>query len=243
MNTVAVQLYSVRELLQQDFEGTIRRLAEMGYRSVETANIYGESPQHARALLDELGIRVCAAHINFPLSDSLNKVIDTLGILGCEMLVCPSLRPYFQDMDGIQRACDVLNETHAAIQSAGLSLAYHNHDFEFQTIAGQYGLLHLLDSLDESIMLEVDVYWLQVAGVDVLELLDSLNERVNLLHLKDGSGSKDAAMTALGTGVMDIPSVIARSRAAWHIVEIDRCDTDMMTALQQSYHYLEGLNE
>ncbi len=243
MNTVAVQLYSVRELLQQDFEGTIRRLSDIGYQAVETASIYGESPQQARELFDELGIRVCAAHINFPLSDSLNKVLDTLGVLGCDTLVCPGLRPYFQDIDGIQRACDLLNETHAAIQSAGLSLAYHNHDFELQTTAGQYGLLHLLAGLDESIMLEVDVYWLQVAGVHVLDVLDSLGGRVKLLHLKDGSGNRDAAMTALGTGVMDIPAVVAHSSAAWHIVEIDRCDTDMLTALEQSYRYLEGLNE
>lgn len=244
MQTVAVQLYSAREALTKDFEGTIRRLADFGYRAVETANIYGESPQAARTLFDDLGITVAAAHIGFPIAENASDVIDTMGTIGCDTVICPWLDPqtYYQDMDGIKRACEMLNESYAKLQPAGLKLAYHNHDFEIATIDGKPALLHMHELLDDGIAFEVDTYWVQVGGLDPAAFVVQLGERASLLHLKDGPANREAAMTALGAGVIDVPAILEKSSAQWHIVELDRCDTDMMTALQESYAYLKGLD-
>ena len=239
--SIALQLYSVRDALQQDYEGTIRKIAGYGYTAFETAGAFGESVTSARALYDSLGITVAAAHSPLPVGDKQHEVLETIEVLGCRYLVCPWLNPaeYYQDMDGIKRACDLLNEANSVVQAAGLNLVYHNHDFEMTPIEGKPVYEWMLDLLDESIQFELDTYWVQVGGLDPLQVMAKMKGRLPLLHIKDGpANSKAAAMVAVGAGNMDIEALLQASSAEWHIVELDRCDTDMLTAVAESYSYL-----
>lgn len=242
---IALQLYSVREALARDFAGAMRRVAATGYRAVETAGFpQGTSPQAAAALFRELGLEVMAAHSPLPLGEKRNEVLDTMAALGCPRLLCPWEAPEtFANEEGIRGLCDRLNEASRVAAAAGLSLGYHNHWFEYEPRPpGRPGYQVMLEHLDPAVFLEVDVYWVKVAGLDPVAVLNELGPRASLLHIKDGPLSREQPMTALGAGQMDLPPILAASQAAWHVVELDRCATDMLAAVAQSYAYLAGVS-
>jgi sugar phosphate isomerase/epimerase len=238
----ALQLYTLRDELGRDFEGTIRKVAAFGYRGVETAGF--PDAKAAKALFNELGLKVVAAHSGLPLGNEKQKVLDTLAIIESPYLIVPWLDPdtYFKTVDGVKKACEMINEGNQVLRGTGIELAYHNHWFELAIIDGKPAYQHMLDYLDADIDFELDTYWVQVGGIDPVEAVKGLGKRAALLHLKDGpANGREAAMTALGKGNVDIPGILAVSQAEAHIVEIDRCDTDMLQAVQDSFNYLKGL--
>jgi sugar phosphate isomerase/epimerase len=107
-------------------------------------------------------------------------------------------------------------------------------------VDGRHGLEVLADQLSDGVVLEVDTYWAKVGGADVPALLKRLGDKVRYLHVKDGpAAAKEDAMTAVGGGVMPVAQILAANPAVeWHVVELDRCDTDMVQALADSYTYL-----
>jgi sugar phosphate isomerase/epimerase len=243
-NAIGLQLYTVRDQLGADFAGTIRKIASYGYGAVETAGFPNTTPQAAKALFDELGLSVVASHSGLPLGDDKQQILDTLAAVGSPYLICPWMDPntYFSSLDGIKKVCEMLNQANEVVKAAGLKLAYHNHWFEIEVVEGKPAIHHMLDYLESDILFELDTYWVKVGGLDPVETIKDLGARAALLHLKDGpANGREPAMTALGKGAMDIPAILAVSQADAHIVEIDRCDTDMMQAVQDSINYLKGL--
>jgi sugar phosphate isomerase/epimerase len=242
LDHVSLQLYSVRDAMKADFAGTLRRIAAMGYGAVEIASL-PVSPQEAASLLAELNLVASAIHGPMPLGENRQQVLDMCTALDCSYLVCAYLPPdeYFKDVDSIKRACDMLNEANAIARQDGLTLFYHNHWWEAQPVSGKPAYEVMLAHLDPSVLLEIDTYWIQVGGLDPAQVLRQLGNRARMVHLKDGPASVDLAMTALGDGVINIPAVLAASQAEWNVVELDRCDTDMLQAVECSYSYLKGL--
>jgi sugar phosphate isomerase/epimerase len=242
LDHVALQLYSVRDAMQADFEGTIRRIAQAGYRAVEVASL-PVSPETAAKLFDELDLAVSAIHAPLALGDDRQRVLDMCMALDCSYLVCAWLPadPNFKDADSIKRTCELLNQGNAVARSAGLTQFYHNHWWEAHVVDGKIAYEHMLDHLDPDVLLEIDTYWLQVGGVNPAEALRKLGDRARLVHLKDGPAAVEPAMTALGEGVIDIPAILESSSAEWYVVELDRCDTDMLEAVERSFTYLKGL--
>lgn len=241
-NTIALQLYTVRDALTQDFSGTIHKIASYGYNAVEAASFpAGVTTEGAKSLFDDLDLTVVAAHSSLPLGTERDAVLNTMDILGVSYLVCPWLDPdtYFSDLDGIKTACDLLNEANAVVKEVGLKLAYHNHWFEMKAVDGKLAYQHMLDYLDDDVLFELDTYWAQVAGANPTDVMADLQGRLPLIHLKDGAAENTVDnMVALGQGAMDIPAILEASQAEWHIVELDRCDTDMLTAVNKSHNYL-----
>jgi len=240
---IALQLYTVRDLLAQDFEGTIRNVSDLGYMGVETANMFGVSPGSAAKLFDELGLTVMGAHSPLPLGDEKQEVIDTLGALRCKRLIVPWQPPEkYTSLDGIKSICDTLNEGAAVAKAHGLQVGYHNHWFEYERVENHIPIDVMHEHLDPDVFFEVDVYWVQTAGQDPLQVVRRLGSRAPLLHIKDGPCELEAPMTALGEGVVDIPGVVAAGVGSteWLVVELDRCATDIMEAVRKSYQYLIG---
>lgn len=239
---IALQLYTVREALAQDFEATIRQVAALGYPAVETAGFPGTTPKDAARLFRSLGLTVCSAHAPLPLNDKQKEALDLLDDLGVRRAVCAWFPPErFATIDTIRSVADELNEAAETFARHDITLYYHNHWFELWPVEGKTGLLHLLDHLDPRILLEIDIYWVKTGGSDPADLLRSLGRRSPLLHVKDGPGVVEAPMVALGEGVVDIPAALAAASADWHIVELDRCATDMFEAVGKSLRYLRSL--
>ena len=243
---IGIQLYSVREAVAKDFAGTVRKIASMGYAGVETAGFPGTTAQDAANLFRELGLSVSSAHSPLPLGDKKNEVLDNMAALGCKYLVCASRpRESFESVDQIKANCDVLNEANAIAQQNGLTLFYHNHDWEYQPLGDKRAYQFLVECLDPAIKLELDTYWIKAAGCDPVEIVKEFGSRAPLIHIKDGPAVRGQPMTAVGDGVVDVRGIVnaAQSTAEWLIVEIDECATDMLQAVEKSYQYLvrEGL--
>lgn len=238
---IGLQLYSVREALAEDFEGTIRRVAEMGYIGVEP---YGGLPtdlNNAATLFNDLGLQVFNSHVGVPEGDGKDAFLKIAEAFDLSQVAIAYIPPeQFATIDDIKRTCEQLNQANEFAKSNNLTLGYHNHWWEFKTLDGQSTLELMLSELEQDITLEVDTYWVQAGGMDVLSMLEIVGSRAPLLHIKDGSLNTDDSMLAVGDGKMPIADIVqsTASTAEWYIVELDRCDTDMLEAVEKSYQYL-----
>jgi sugar phosphate isomerase/epimerase len=243
MNNIAVQLYSVRELLAADFAGTVRKVAVLGYQGVETAGFQGTSPAAAAQLFQSLGLKVVSAHARLPAGDQRDALIAEVAACGSPVYIVPSMKPdEFTSIDATRRICDRLNEAAQACRRAGLGFGYHNHWMEMADLGGTRAYQVMNADLDPAVLFEVDTYWVKVAGLDPAAVVAELGARAKFLHLKDGPGTREAPNTALGTGILEIPSVVKAARfMETPIVEFDRCAGDILADLKQSAEYLKSL--
>ena len=248
MKPIGIQLYTVRDLLKDDFFGSLRQIADIGYKGVEPAGLYGHKPSQVRKALDDLGLRACSAHMAFPTTANVNQLADEAHALGYDLLICGRGTEDFASPATISKAAGELEQAAALLKPHGLRLGYHNHWWEFDTCDGKIGMQRLLDAA-ASLAGQLDIYWATNFGcVDVPAFLAANRRRIPSLHIKDGPLEKGAHHTAAGAGRMDIASCIRAADPAtlqWLIVELDSCATDMMTAVRDSYRYLttNGLAE
>jgi sugar phosphate isomerase/epimerase len=240
---IGLQLYTLRDSLDTDFENVMKQVADIGYIGVEATAKYGGTPQGAK-LFRDLGLTVVGVHSPLPLGDKKNEVLETVAILGTKRLICPWLPPErFATADSIKAVCDELNRGDEIARENGLTLLYHNHWFEYQLVDGTPAYKIMVEHLAPTVQLELDTYWIKVGGQDPVQVVKEFGARAPLLHIKDGPAEKiEQDMTAVGDGVMDVPGIInaAQSSAEWLVVELDRCATDMMQAVAKSYQYLIG---
>lgn len=240
---VALQLYTLRDALAEDFAGVVKKVADIGYAGVETAGFPNTTPEEAATLFKDLGLIVSSAHTHLPVGEHKSEVFDTASALGCERLVCPSLGPdYYTTLDKIKQTCDLVNEASATAAENEFALGIHNHWWEFEPVEGQYPYRVLLERLEPAVFFQIDTYWVQTAGLDPIKVVKDFGDRAPLLHIKDGPAAKGEPQVAVGDGVMDIPGVIRAGEGSteWLIVELDKCATDMLGAIEKSYHYLMG---
>lgn len=237
--TLALQLYTIRDEMEKDFEGAIRRIAEMGIHAVETACIPAKyPPKEARKIFDRHGISVVSAHTALPIGDNEDTVLAELDAYDCTRFVS-GLSP--EDVSSPAKLDVALGRCFDAAEvgiANGISLFLHNHWWEF----GNNGAIFddIVRKMSRDISLELDVYWCKTAGCDPVQVIRKYADRIPLLHMKDGPAVKDQPMTAAGTGVLDMPAIIKAGKATvqHYIIELDSCATDMMTAVRQSYDYL-----
>ncbi|MBC8446684.1 MAG: sugar phosphate isomerase/epimerase [Chloroflexi bacterium] len=240
---IALQLYTVREALADDFADVMRKIAEIGYIGVEPAlDTLGTTPTEAGRLFRELGLEVPSAHTPLPLGTDKNRVLDAMAAFGCRRIVCGKGPDSFETRDLVKQTCDLFNQAHVVAAEHGLTFGIHNHWWEFQKVEGSYVYQIMLERLDAAIFFQIDTYWVKAAGLDPAQVVQEFGPRAPLLHIKDGPAIRDEPMVAVGDGVLDFPRIIQASEgtAEWLIVELDRCASDKMEAVEKSYQYLIG---
>jgi sugar phosphate isomerase/epimerase len=239
-NPLALQLYTVRDQLQSGRKAVLAAVRGFGYGAVEPYDVRTD-PDALRADLDEAGLSVCSVHAR-ALGTGADVLLDGAAAVGADTVIVPSVpAERFADADAITALARDLNAAAARAAGRGLRFGYHNHAFEFSAVGGRTGLEALADALDEGVLLEVDTYWAAVGGQDVPALLNRLGDRVRYLHVKDGPVTRDDPMTAVGAGRMPVAEILAACPSAeWHVVELDRCATDMLTAVRDSLTWLVG---
>jgi len=238
--SVGLQLYSLRELTKIDFSGTVRKVAEIGYDSVEFAGYGGMTAKEVNALLDDCGMVTAGTHEGFGnLGDKLDATIEfNLGI-GCPNIVCPSMPGEFREAgaDGFKRFGEQLSAIGEKVKATGMNFLYHNHSFEFKEENGRWLFDSLLEAADpENVKLEVDIYWVLHGGVEPADFIRKHGERVAMLHMKD-MAADDKSYAPVGTGILDFPSVITAARESgikWFVVEQDRIKRPPMEAISIS---------
>ncbi|HOK04540.1 MAG TPA: sugar phosphate isomerase/epimerase [Victivallales bacterium] len=241
LKPISVQLYSVREEAKNDFVGVLKKIAKIGYKGVEPAGFHNLKPAEFRKIVEDLGMQISSSHGPWANPNNLNEVIDTAKILGIDLVSSGYGTEEFKNLDAIKRTADTVNGMVEVLSKAGITLFLHNHWWEFCRVNGRIAY-DIFAELCPDVKFEIDTYWAANFGEnDPAEQVAKFAKRTVLLHIKDGPLEKDKAMVAVGKGKMNFKKVIPAADPKvlrWLVVELDKCDTDMMEAIEQSYKYL-----
>lgn len=242
---IGLQLYTVRELMQEDLEGTLEAVAAAGYREVELAGTFGRGPAEIRRMTESLGLDPVAAHVSLEaLRRDAAAVADEALEGGQRFVVLASLpRGERSGLEAYRRLAEEMNGFGRACREAGLRFAYHNHDYELEVVAGVRPYDLLLDGTEpELVDFEIDVYWATRGGLDPLTAFARWPGRFRLCHLKDMTADGD--MADVGAGVIDFAAILGRAEQAGmrhFFVEHDR-PGDPLASIRASHRYLSSLD-
>jgi len=249
---VALQLYTVRDFAEKDFEGTLAKVKEMGYDGVEFAGLYDHEPAQVKDMLERIGLEPVSAHV--PLEAMLadpEGVIGAYAEIGCKYIAIPYLveerRP---GAEGFDKTLEDIKKVATIAKEHGIQMLYHNHDFEFVKVDGKYGLDLLYESISEDLLkTEIDTCWVKVAGLDPADYIRKYSGRAPVVHLKDffmssekkpeqlyeligiesekkeEQGEEAFGFRPVGYGVQDFESILKASEEAgaeWVVVEQDQ---------------------
>ena len=249
MIPISVQLYTVRDLTAKDFAGTVKKIAGIGYRSVELAG-YGnlKTAAEAKKALDDAGLKVDGTHASIEsLENELPRVLDDAEAVGTTLIICPWMpEARRKDAAGWKQVAAALNKAGRACHERGIDFAYHNHAFEFDKFDGKTGLDILFDNSEAHLVkAEIDVYWVKHGGEDPVERINKLGDRVVALHLKDMAAGEDRRFAEVGTGVLDFKPILAAAaklRVRYGAVEQDSTyGKDPLEAIRTSFQNLQKL--
>jgi sugar phosphate isomerase/epimerase len=255
---VGLQLYTVREQCEKDFEGTLKQIAAIGYKNVEVYDFYGKTAADVKKLLDENGLKAPSGHWLLPkLQKSLPKTIEDAKTIGCEYIVMPIFDPpERKTFDQFKRHAEYFNKVGEQCKKEGLSFCYHNHNYEFQKHDDSTIFDYLLSAFDpQYVNVEMDCFWVTHAGYDPVEYMEKYPGRFPLLHIKDlkpGNepttkldAEKGASLFApVGEGTIDwkrIFEAAPKGGLKYYFVEQDYCEGSPLDAIKVSYDYLKNL--
>ena len=256
---IGLQLYTVRDQMKADFDGTIAKVASIGYKEVEFAGYFGRTPERVRAVIDRNGLTSPSCHVEYAvLSDKWPSVIESSKTIGQSYIVCPWIPEEIRKQpDGWKRAIDTFNHAGEISKKSGIQFAYHNHWFEFLPVNGKLPYDMLLEQCDPDLVkMELDLCWITVAGADPLTYFNRHPGRFPLVHVKDmkklpkvsASGGQDFGdslkdMTAVGSGIIDWKRIFGQSEKAGikhYFVEHDKAEAPF-ESIKMSYDYLSKL--
>jgi sugar phosphate isomerase/epimerase len=246
LERIGLQLYTVRQLLAADFEGTLLRVAAVGYDEVEFAGYARRSPQQVRAALAAAGLAAPSGHIPYEaLSSGWPETMAAARAVGHDALVVAWIPAAARrTLDDWRRIAEVFNAAGRAARAEGLKFAYHNHDYEFVPVEGQVPYDVLAAATDpRDVQLQVDIYWMIKGGHDPIAYFDRYPGRVSSVHIKDSAGPPAHRMVDVGAGTIDFRRILAHRAAAGirHcFVEHDE-PVDAMDSIRASYQFLRRL--
>lgn len=265
---VALQLYTLRDEMAADFEGTLKKVKALGYDGVEFAGLFDKTAAQVKALCEENGLVPIAAHV--PLDDMVadpEGVLSVYAEIGCKYVVVPYLteerRP---GTDGWEKTIADIRVCCEKAKELGMTMLYHNHDFEFVKIDGKYALDILYEAVTADLLqTELDTCWVNVGGEDPTQYILKYSSRSPVVHLKDFVGGGKEGLFELigdetakmekkkeefdfrpvGYGVQNFPSILdaaVKAGAKWVVVEQDRStERAPLEAVKMSKEYLATL--
>lgn len=263
-----IQLYTIRNQMDDNPEKSLKRIAEIGYKLLEHATysgsqkFYGMSAAEMKQVLDNNGLKMLSGH--YALGDNrtkgtiLNgweKAVEDAHRIGIQYMVCPFLSPPDRKtIDDYKKRAEEFNRAGEICQQAGIQFCYHNHNFEFEELDRQLPFQILLDETDADLVkIEMDIFWVRRAGYDPIVLFDQNPGRYVLWHVKDmkrpdDNGTTDLskgapAITEVGNGIIDWPGIFARAKKAGmenFFVEQDVTPDDPFPSIRSSLTYLKN---
>ncbi|WP_327233203.1 sugar phosphate isomerase/epimerase [Streptomyces sp. NBC_01317] len=242
---IGVMMYTVLDQARSDLEGTLARLAGLGYLGIETYGLVEHfGPARVRDAIAAAGLTLTSAHTPFPAGPGAEALLDTNEELGADVLVWSMEREEFDSPDAIRRGVERVNEAAERAAGRGMRIAYHNHFAEFsQQFGGRPAYDLLLELLDDRVLVELDAYWARMGGADPADVLAGLGDRVRFVHVKDGPAVsyEHDVMVPIGEGGTDWARTLTTpSGPRWHLVELERLHIDTFEALRRSYDHLVG---
>ncbi len=250
--TIGLQLYTVRDKIKNDLDGTLNRLAEIGYNSMEAAGynaadntFYGMKPKEFAAKLNSLGMPLHSSHTVFELNLA-EKVCAGAAEAGSQFVIYPYLPDNFRkNIDGYKATAEKFNKMGEIANKHGIRFGYHNHAFEFEKMEGKIGMDVLIEETDPSLVtFEIDLYWVTKGGYDPVDYILKYPGRFELYHVKDMVKTDDMFFAPVGTGRIDFEKIFAIKEQAgmkYFFVEQDRFrEYDALESVETSFNYLNN---
>lgn len=252
---IGVQLYTLRGDLGKDARGTIARVAQLGYKRVETfaynqGKWFGMTATEFRDVLKQNGLESPSGH-TFPAGvflkdgweDGWKKAVEDSKTLGQDYIVIPWLEEtHRKSIDNFKKIAAGLNKAAEMAKAGGLNFAYHNHDFEFANVEGQVPFDVFIKETDANLVkFELDIYWAVRAGRNPLDLFAQHPGRFALWHVKDMDATEKKMFTEVGNGVIDFKPIFAKAKQSgmkYFYVEQDICPGAPMDSIAKSIDYL-----
>ena len=236
---LSVQLYTVREAMASDLDGTLEQVAGFGFTQVEPFQFIKFMPG-LRDALTKHRLSAPTAHVGLLAGDQ-EEIFAAAKELGIETVIDPHVpEARWQTEDDVKQ---IAGEIYAAAEKGaahGLRVGYHNHSHELRSmIGGRHALEVFADHLAPEVVLEVDTYWAYAGGADVVPLLGRLGDRVVALHVKDGDGTLDTKkQVPVGAGSLPVWDYLDAAPDALRVVELDDSEGDLVDAVRASHDYL-----
>lgn len=247
IDSIGLQLYTVRKELEKDFESTLHQVAAIGYRKVEFAGYCNLTPSQIKQTLNNAGLSSPSTHLSLQtIAHDLGRAIESAKVIGHRYLILGYLKPEERkSLDDYKQLADLLNRAGEDCRKAKLQLAYHNHDFEFASTNGQVPYDLLLRSTDrELVKMELDLYWITRAMRQPEEYFTQYPGRFELFHIKDMDGTSKRFFTEVGRGTIDFKRILAQSGQAGvkhYFVEQDEISGSPFESIKTSYEYLRTM--
>jgi sugar phosphate isomerase/epimerase len=244
-NTFGLQLYTLRQDLPKDAKGVLKQVASFGYKQLEgfegPKGIYwGMTNVEFKRYMDDLGMQMVSSHCNW--KQDLEKKADEAAAIGMKYLMCPSLGAQ-KTIDLYKKAADDFNKAGQICKDRGIKFAYHNHDYSFKQLEGQYPQDILMQNSDKDLVdFELDMYWIVASGQDANAWFQKYPNRFKLGHVKDRGGKET---TTLGKGNIDYPSLLKTAQKGgmeYFIVEQEQYEgTTPLAAVKDNAEYMKRL--
>lgn len=254
---LGLQIYSLRDQISEDLEGTLQRIAEIGYKNIEGYGygermILGKTPSEFQKIIHDLGMKLPSMHVVTELTteESRASILDQWKVTVEDMASIDVKYTVYaiipeeerQNLEDYKKWAERFNQFGEICQQAGQVFAYHNHDFEFKPLDEQMGYDIFLKETDpELVKFELDMYWITKGGQDPLVYFDKAPGRYELWHLKDMEDSEEKSFAEVGHGTIDFESIFAmREKAGMKMcfVEQDLSKRDMFESVKMSFDYL-----
>jgi len=248
---LGIQLYTVRKAIEKDFEVPIRKIAEIGYRGIETYTLPENiTLERAGKVFKDLGLKIFSMHSEFPVDDNRDLALRMADAYDCDTVVYHGWPQddKFKTMDETKHRVEMYNEVSEFLKLKGLHFGLHNHWWELEkTDYGIYPFYYLMENLDKDIIFETDTYWAKSAGQDPAKVVSDFGKRAPFLHIKDGLavlGDHQNDQVPAGEGTLDFPAIAKAGgeNTKWMIVEFDEYDKDIFDGIKASYDYLTKNN-
>lgn len=258
INKIGVQLYTVRDLMKDDFDGTIAKVAQVGYKEVEFAGYFGRTAQQVKDVLTKNGLTAPSTHVQYDeLDEKFPSVIEFSKTVGMSYIICPWIPEELRKSPDIwKQASDKFNKCGEQTKQAGIQFGYHNHWFEFLPSDGKLPYDQLLKDCDPNLVkMEMDLCWAVAAGADPVKYFEKYPGRFPLVHVKDlktkphvtTGGAQNFGdtvdLTEVGSGIIDWKRIFMHSQQAGikhYIVEHDH-PKQPIESITKSYEYLKNL--
>jgi sugar phosphate isomerase/epimerase len=247
LSKIGLQLYTVRRELEKDFEGTLAKVAALGFSEVEFAGYFNRTPQQVKSVLAKNNLAAPSVHILAAgLRSNLQQTIDAAKTIGHQYVVCAYLLPEERkSLDDYKRLVDVFNDAGGRLKEAGLQFCYHNHDFEFTPIDDKIPYDLILAGTDpKTVKMELDLYWIKKAGQSPLKYFSTHPGRFPLVHVKDMDATPKHFFTEVGRGSINFKEIFADSDKAGikhYFVEQDETPGSPFESIKMSIDYLKQL--
>ncbi len=257
--TIGLQLYTLRNIIGKDVQGTMKTVSEIGFKELEcygygAGKIFDMPYADFNKLCGDLGMKITSGHYGLGMAspdwvgtivNGWEQAVEDAKNVGQEnMILAYLVEQERETLDSYKRVCELLNQANEVCKQAGMKLGYHNHDFEFVTMEGQIPYDVMLQELDLSINMELDLYWITRAGKNPIDYFEKFPGRFTQWHVKDMSKSDPALQTDVGTGAIDFQSIFAKAELSGlkhYYLEQENYAVSEVSSIKNGYKYLQSI--